>query len=47
MLQIANLDEYTKDDIPQLLEKIQPVLNKRKELHDRYSRNASQTKVMY
>ncbi len=47
MLQIANLDEYTVDDIPRLLELIQPILKKREELHKRYSRQASQTKVMY
>ena len=47
MLQIANLEEYSVDDIPQLLEAIQPILNKRVELHKKYSRDASQTKVMY
>ena len=47
MLQIANLEEYTVSDIPQLLEKIQPILNKREQLHKKYSRNATQTKVMY
>lgn len=47
MLQIANLEEYSVEDIPQLLEAIQPILNKRAELHKKYSRDASQTKVMY
>lgn len=47
MLQIANLEEYTVTDIPQLLEKIQPILNKREQLHKKYSRNATQTAVMY
>ena len=47
MLQIANLEEYTVDDIPQLLEAIQPILSKRVELHKKYSREASASKVMY
>ena len=38
MLQIANLNEYTVDDIPDLLDIIQPILNKRKQLHNKYSR---------
>lgn len=47
MLQIANLEEYTVSDIPQLLSVIQPILSKRKSLHERYSRGANQSKVMY
>lgn len=47
MLQIANLEEYTVSDIPRLLEAIQPILAKRQELHKRYSRGATQSKVMY
>ncbi len=47
MLQIANLTEYTVDDIPQLLEAITPILKKREELHKKYSREATASKVMY
>lgn len=47
MLQIANLEEYTVDDIPELLELIQPILKKREELHKKYSRQATASKVMY
>lgn len=47
MLQIADLEEYTVEDIPNLLQAIQPILNKRKILHNRYSRNASQSRVMF
>ena len=47
MLQIADLEEYSVDDIPQLLEAIQPILSKRKSLHKKYSREATQSKVMY
>lgn len=47
MLQIANLDEYTASDIPKLLDKVKPILNKRRELHEKYSRGASDFEVMY
>lgn len=47
MLQIASLEEYTVEQIPDLLSVIQPILNKRLRLHKLYSRNGSQTKVMY
>ena len=47
MLQIANLDEYRAEDIPELLDTIQPVLAKRKKLHDKYSRSGSQQRVMF
>ena len=47
MLQIADITEYTSADIPRLLEKIQPILNKRKKLHEKYSRGATDTKLMY
>ena len=47
MLQIANLEEYTATDIPKLLDKVKPILNKRAELHEKYSREASDEEVMY
>ena len=47
MLQIANLEEYTEKDISKLLERIEPILKKRKNLHDKYSRGGNQTSVMY
>lgn len=47
MLQIADLVEYTEQDIPKLLERIRPILSKRKQLHEKYSRGASDCKVMY
>lgn len=47
MLQIANLSELTAQDIPKLLEKVRPILKKRKELHERYSRKANQSTLMY
>ena len=47
MLQIANLDEYTASDISKLLDKVRPILQKRNELHERYSRGATDSEVMY
>ena len=47
MLQIANIEEYSVEDIPNLLAKIQPILKKRQDLHEKYSRGASATKVLY
>lgn len=47
MLQIANLNELTAQDIPKLLEKIRPILKKRKELHEKYSRKANASTLMY
>ena len=47
MIQLSNIEELTVNDIPKLLEKITPVLKKRKQLHDKYSRKADSTKVMY
>lgn len=47
MLQIADLDKYTENDIPQLLDTIRPILKKRKDLFERYSRGGSDSKVMY
>ena len=47
MLQIANMEEIGSNDIPQLLELIQPILDKRKALHEKYTRQASETQLMY
>lgn len=47
MLQIANLEEIQATDIPQLLELITPILSKRRQLEEKYSRGANQAKVMY
>ena len=47
MLQIANLDEYKAEDIPKLLELITPILTKRKNLHERYTRKATSSNLMY
>ena len=47
MLQIANLEELQANDIPKLLEKVRPILKKRKDLHDRYTRNADASTVMF
>ena len=47
MLQIANLDELSSSDISDLLAKVEPILQKRKELHQKYTRDATQSNVMY
>lgn len=47
MLQIANLEEITEKDIPSLLEKVEPILIKRRKLHEKYSRGANDKKVMF
>ena len=47
MIQLSNIEELTANDIPKLLEKITPVLKKRQQFHDKYSRKADSTKVMY
>lgn len=47
MLQIADLSEYSEKDIPQLLNRIKPILNKRKQLHKIYCREANQSRLMY
>lgn len=47
MIQIADITEYSEKDIPRLLERIRPILNKRSELHKKYSREASDSKLMY
>ncbi len=47
MLQIANLSEITTTDIPKLLNKIKPILEKRRQLHEKYSRLADQSTVLF
>lgn len=47
MLQIANLEELTANDIPKLLEKIRPILKKRKDLYDKYTRLADASTLMF
>ena len=47
MLQIADITEYSASDIPKLVDKIKPILEKRRKLHDKYSRGASDSKLMY
>lgn len=47
MLQIADITEYQASDIPKLVDRIKPILNKRKRLHEKYSRGASDSKLMY
>lgn len=47
MLQLADLSELTSSDIPKLLEKVRPILKKRKELHERYSRKANASTLMF
>ena len=47
MLQIADITEYQASDIPKLVEKIKPILNKRKQLHEKYSRGANDSTLMY
>lgn len=47
MLQIANLSELKSSDIPKLLEKVRPILKKRRELHEKYTRKADASTVMF
>ena len=47
MLQIANLEEYKKEDIPKLLDLVNPILTKRKNLHEKYTRKATSSQLMY
>ena len=47
MLQIANLEEYKSTDIPKLLDQVTPILEKRKKLHEKYTRKATSSKLMY
>lgn len=47
MIQIDNLEEINREDIPQLLKLIDPVLEKRKRLYKRLNRTGSSQKVFY
>ena len=47
MLQIANLEEITIEDIPALVNRIEPILRKRRALHERYSRNADDRTLLW
>ena len=47
MLQIADITEYQAKDIPKLVARIQPILDKRKKLHERYSRKANDHTLLY
>lgn len=52
MLRISNLDTITdknniKETIPKLMTKIQPILEKRRRLHEKYSRKADDKTLMY
>ena len=47
MLQIGDIEEIKAEDIPKLLDKVKPILDKRVKLHKKYSREASPSKVMY
>lgn len=47
MLQIANIEEYTENDIPLLIDNILPILNARLRLHHKYTRWANDIKLMF
>lgn len=47
MLQIANLEEYDETNIDSLYNLIQPILTKRQVLHDKYSRGADMSTLMF
>ena len=47
MLQIANLKDYSDANISELLELVYPVLKKRRDLKDKYSRKANEVRLMY
>lgn len=47
MIQISNVEELKANDIQKLLEKINPVLKKRKKLHNKYSRKGNASTVMF
>lgn len=47
MIQISDLTEYKAEDIPKLLELVTPILQKRKNLHDKYTRKATSSNLMY
>ena len=47
MLQIADITEYNEADIPRLVEKVKPILEKRRRLHEKYTREATDSRVMW
>lgn len=47
MLQIANLQSYNESNIKQILDMVNPILQKRMELQKKYSRGADECNVMY
>ena len=47
MLQIANLQDFNESNIKQILDVVNPILQKRMELHKKYSRGANEANVMY
>lgn len=52
MLRISNIDTITdkgniQETIPKLLQKINPILEKRRKLHEKYSRKADNSTLMY
>lgn len=47
MIQYDSLEEITKDDISTLVQTIQPELNKRKQLHQRYKRKDKNSDIIY
>lgn len=47
MIKIKSIEELNVNDMYQLYNKILPVLEKRKALHGRYSRNATDSNLMY
>lgn len=47
MLKITNIEEITKEDIPALINRIEPILDKRRRLHDRYSRYANDKTLLW
>ena len=47
MLQISNLADYTEANIKDLFDKVKPILDKRKKLHDLYTRGANEKTLMF
>ena len=47
MLQISNLSEYKEEDIQKLYDKVKPILDKRKQLHEKYTRSANERTVLF
>ena len=47
MLKISNIEDITKEEIPALINRIEPILEKRRQLHNRYSRKADNRTVLW